>query len=452
MADRTDMELDALLISALYGELAPADEARLAAHLESHPADRTALADLTHTRNAVRESRILDAQLDPPQSVSARLLQEAARSSPRKPAARDAETAGWFHRFARAFIAHPAMATTATFVVVVGVAGMLYVRSGERVGEPSARVASQTSAPSVAMDTPAAAPPAAAADQSGSGYGVKLDEAKAPQRTNENAEAAAPSRSAEPKQRDAAAGVSALGAIPRAPMAAPPPPAAPAAPSPKLAKKAGMSGIELRSPPLAPKDFDENQVAGQRERHATTSERPSEATSETELATATDKPRALRAGGAAAPAAPAPAGAPSAAAAASGDLAAGAPPSPPSTADRRFATAVAPANKPTLADGKAADDPALVAWAQKQHERVVSLVRSSKCPAAATAATEIYSRAPDYYAANVANDRSVKPCLSYLNSEREREDRKLAAKRATSESAPAAAPAATKPASTPKPK
>ena len=79
MAERTD--LDALLVSALYGELAPADEARLAAHLESHPADRSALADLTHTRDAVRASRLFAVQLEPPQSVSARLLQEADRKS-----------------------------------------------------------------------------------------------------------------------------------------------------------------------------------------------------------------------------------------------------------------------------------------------------------------------------------------------------------------------------------
>ena len=38
MVDRQD--IDALLVGALYGELTPADEARLAAHLESHPGDR----------------------------------------------------------------------------------------------------------------------------------------------------------------------------------------------------------------------------------------------------------------------------------------------------------------------------------------------------------------------------------------------------------------------------
>ena len=45
MVDRQD--IDALLVGALYGELTPAEEARLTAHLESHPADRSALEDLT---------------------------------------------------------------------------------------------------------------------------------------------------------------------------------------------------------------------------------------------------------------------------------------------------------------------------------------------------------------------------------------------------------------------
>ena len=44
--DRQDQDIDALLIGALYGELTPADEARLATHLDSHPGDRGALDDL----------------------------------------------------------------------------------------------------------------------------------------------------------------------------------------------------------------------------------------------------------------------------------------------------------------------------------------------------------------------------------------------------------------------
>jgi anti-sigma factor RsiW len=86
MVDRTD--IDALLIGALYGELTPADEARLTAHLASHPADRTALEDLTHTRDAVRASGLHHIWLEPPQAVSARVLQEAARAPSRRASTR----------------------------------------------------------------------------------------------------------------------------------------------------------------------------------------------------------------------------------------------------------------------------------------------------------------------------------------------------------------------------
>src|SRR5882762_5985374 len=106
MTDRID--IDALLIGALYGELSPADEARLTAHLESHPADRTALDDMTRTRAAVRESRILTFQAEPPAAVSALLLQEASRRAPRS-----VPSDGWFQRFVRSFAAHPAMAAAA---------------------------------------------------------------------------------------------------------------------------------------------------------------------------------------------------------------------------------------------------------------------------------------------------------------------------------------------------
>ncbi len=131
MADNLD--IDALLIGALYGELTPADEARLSAHLESHPADRSALDDLTRARAAVRDSQIFAAQLEPPQAVSARLLQEAARRAPKRVTRRDGstETEGWFARFVRTFASHPAVAAAAMLVVVIGVAGTIYLRNGD---------------------------------------------------------------------------------------------------------------------------------------------------------------------------------------------------------------------------------------------------------------------------------------------------------------------------------
>src|SRR4051794_7355261 len=98
MVDRQD--IDALLISALYGELTPADEARLTTHLESHPADKSALGLLTETRAAFRDSGFAGLQVDPPQAISAILLQEAARRAPKRVVApRDDERVGWFSRF-----------------------------------------------------------------------------------------------------------------------------------------------------------------------------------------------------------------------------------------------------------------------------------------------------------------------------------------------------------------
>jgi hypothetical protein len=100
-----------------------------------------------------------------------------------------------------------------------------------------------------------------------------------------------------------------------------------------------------------------------------------------------------------------------------------------------------------LAEGKAADDKALIDWAQKQRQQVLAFVKSNNCRAAANAAVAIYNRAPDYYAANIATDRAIKPCIAYVNNEREREDRSRAAsKRAipTDTPAPAAPPPARK--------
>jgi hypothetical protein len=78
-------------------------------------------------------------------------------------------------------------------------------------------------------------------------------------------------------------------------------------------------------------------------------------------------------------------------------------------------------------------------------------VRANNCRAAANAATEIYNRAPDFYATSVESDREIRPCLSYVTSERERVDRARAAKRgnaaadqgssATGQPAPSTTPA-----------
>jgi hypothetical protein len=472
MGDRTD--IDALLIGALYGELTPADEARLTAHLESHPADRTALADMTRTREAVRSSRILSVQLEPPQSVSARLIQEAARRLPRV----ERHAAGWFYRFTRVLLAHPAMAVAAMFVVVLGVAGVVHVRRDQfaetmersMADEPSGNAAPPPMAETPSMDTgargqglagagsakntdPAAQPAAPEADYRVGLAEPSIDdqrEAKIVADVDRRRKLEAP---AEPAKE--------LARFEPKPMA----PQKPAA-TPALTKKG--AGIVVRSPDPMPKDLEERNevarpdgrvgrgdVANQQTRTADgaaptggfavappSAPAPAPATVTSLPGADADAPNLDKSK---VPARQASAGkvaqdtAPSAAPAASATR----PPPPraegPSQRDsRKLADRSAGQAEGKAADEKVSEDNTLLGWARKQHDQVIALAKSSKCEAAATVATEIYSRAPEYYAANVATDRSVKPCVVYLNREREREERSRAAsKRASPTEAPA---------------
>jgi hypothetical protein len=520
MIDRVD--IDALLIGALYGELTPADEARLTAHLVSHPADRAALADLTQTRATFRDSCILSVQFEPPQSVSALLLQEAARRAPR--VVRE-PSEGWFQRFMRSFLAHPAMAAATMLVLVAGVAGTLYMRHGDVFSDPQAQPAVSASEVELAGRGPAdvrptgtgAAPTAGNTPSGSDAYRVRLDEAEA----QGNKQAAAMPKNEKQNVRqndkqevarnDLAAPAAAKDTRPvvvdgdrkeQAPREAEPAlrePATPAKIVSKFAKK--PSGIELRSAELMPKDLDDNRDGISRDLGRARGDAVASANEHAGVSGA----NAPAGGGAATapgmlaqprpvapPAAPAPSAEPSVAVASappSGKAkasVAAAKPAPPASVALERAPSQAPQAEPRVAadqaggtadtatvgrdnrrlagkgalssdskaakvDDKPAEDKALLGWAQKQRDQVIAFVRSNNCRAAANTATEIYNRAPEYYAANVATARSVKPCLAYLNSEREREDRsrasereersKAASKRALSTDTPAAAPA-----------
>src|SRR5690606_16480100 len=88
---------------------------------------------------------------------------------------------------------------------------------------------------------------------------------------------------------------------------------------------------------------------------------------------------------------------------------AGAPPAPPAAR--------------TVAESSAAparDDSALVAWARGQHERAVTLAQNGNCTEAAKVALGVSNRASSYYAQNMATDRALKQCASYINAERDR--------------------------------
>jgi hypothetical protein len=98
-------------------------------------------------------------------------------------------------------------------------------------------------------------------------------------------------------------------------------------------------------------------------------------------------------------------------------------------------------------DAKPARDTAVVDWARKQHDQVIALVASNRCRDAASAAVEIYNRAPDYFAANIVTDRQIKPCMAYVNNERERAERSRGAPKNAADDTPApvrAAPATRK--------
>jgi len=477
MADRTD--IDALLIGALYGELTPADEARLAAHLESHPGDRTALTDLTRTREAVRESRIRAEQAEPSQAISALLLQEASRRAPRTPP-RDPESESWFQRLFRStIVAHPAMAAAATLVLVVGAAGTLYLHGSVpfAVSEPTVTASAPGAAPPAAAppvaaprsESSAAVPQAAAAGDSAAGsYRVDVAPPGDDKRAARPA-AAAPSEPREAKTKTAAES----GAEPsRLDDTA-------AAPASGGAGPSRARGIELRSaqpqPKELPYDRDSAETAPPARPAAPASGRaaaappPSATGNDSGLARGRVDDEALRAApdraertavaGAPSPAPPPPAAAPAANAVSSaGELVpdssssrdAARPASNAAPLDGAKVAKRAPTRADNLASGgltgdKPAADPAVLDWARKQRERVVALVAANNCRGAATAAVEISRRAPDYYAANIATDRAIRPCMAYINSERQRDDRSRAVKNNASGESPAqAAPPARK--------
>jgi hypothetical protein len=399
--DRQD--IDALLIGALYGELTPSDEARLTAHLDSHPTDRGALDDLKSARQFVRESRIFDLQFDPPQSVSALLLQEAHRRAPKRVVARD-EQEGWFYRFTRMFLAHPAMAAAAMLVLVVGVAGTLYMRKGDQYTQPEIAQPTLDQKNEVAAATPTTevppADPGLAQAAAGSGFEVGLhdkDEGGALESTRDRGDLA--KRQGE-EQKNKQANAVVVATPDRQPKDLE------AAPRPKAAKKGSTDGFAGND-----RAFDDSVVGG-----AGTATIAPGATSGGAPSgrVATTTPSTSSAG-------PARGGAPS-------------PPPPPAAAPTAVAesttkpTSPAP-SKPTVAkeaekneakpDAAGAKDANLIAWAKGQHSSAVALASKGDCTAAAKVAVAIQNRAPDYYTQYMTTDRALKKCQAYIAAERD---------------------------------
>ncbi|MEJ7603432.1 MAG: hypothetical protein WKG01_36435 [Kofleriaceae bacterium] len=387
MVERQD--IDALLIGALYGELTPADEARLQTHFESHPGDRSALNAMTDTRQAVRESRILQVQLEPPQSVSALLLQEAARRAPRKVEHKELSE-GWFARFMRSFVAHPAMAAAAMLVLVVGVAGTMYLRKGDQFAEKTYD--------SRALPAPAAGSAAAAPEGASTTITATATEETALE--------------AEQLQRQAGSGygVGLAGALDEIDGKA--------EGKLKVTERKGSSYLEVKPQDRQPKELDDApKKAPAKEATKQVLAKPSitkaPARSEGKPAPASDADSLGQA--ASRPADPAQSSENQAPQAAPPP-----PPPAPTAGDTRDRTA--PGGGGKLEPGDAA--------VRDLHARLVNQVKAGNCREAASLAIEISGRSRSYYLQNVESDRALKACRAYISAELERETVR-AQKRAT---------------------
>jgi hypothetical protein len=440
--DRQD--IDALLIGALYGELTPADEARLTAHLDSHPGDRGALDDLKVARQAVADSRIFAVHLDPPQHVSALLLQEAHRRAPKRAAVAE-EKEGWFYRFTRTFLAHPAMAAAAMLVLVLGGAGIVYMKKGDQFAGQEVSVsrdeaAAPQEAPAAIAQGSATATPSAG---SGSAMNAGLYEGAAGTASitaEDRADKAAESASDRWDSQKAAADQ-------RNELAAEQTKRKQAAPSrgiavgtekgmvkelerAKGAKNDEGFGYDLGGDSMrAPGAASGGGGAGRATTGATIG-RADPGVNEQQTYAQPPPPSA------------APATAPNRAA--PGPVATTTPPRAPEPAvdakkaPAKVATSTATA-KPTpekpmdaapAPKQEAKTDSSLLAWAKGEHARAVALAQKGECTAAAKLALGVSTRASDYYAQYMATDRALKQCAQYINAERDKDAEKSAKSRA----------------------
>jgi len=353
MADRQD--IDALMVGGLYGELTTAERTRLDAHLSSHPEDRAAMQGLEAARATVRRGMTEMAPADPPQAVSAILLQEAARRrAPTVSATEPAEREGvwerfvaWFRQTVRSLAGHPALAGVAALVLVGGTATALWVRGKGEVTRPTAdstiaRAELDKAAP------PSSDPSTSAAAGSGSGqaYGSSYEVAGVvtpdPRRDGVGADEQGQDAVGDAPSDTRAGGTKGAGA----------------ARGRKPGSELGIA-VEGKSDVPAIKELDE------------------EAQLDQELAADN----------------------------ASDDTADG---ERPAAGKGSGGGVMAPKAEPPPAD------PKLEQWAQQEHGKLVKLVKEGNCPEAGRVGSDLKSKAPDYYAANVANDRDVRQCKQYI--------------------------------------
>lgn len=357
MGDRHD--IDALLIGALYGELEGADQARLDAHLAAHPGDRAAMDALVETRASLRDRIAALPDFEPAPKLSALLLQEAAKRA-RPVAAESGGLLGWLRAMLRPIVAHPALATAMTLAVVGGAAGLLYQNGRGQVTEAVAT--------HEASGSGSAAAPIASTEQSVAptqlARNAAADDGKLKSRPGDDYQVGLLEGQV---AQDPAIGMAGSATAPgRAPA---PERAAPLKKEAPSAAGKGRGYVAVTTPEPEVKQLEDATVA------------------ESFRGGTGGAARSQGAG------------------LSSGDLA----PAPP----------MVDANAPAAAfDQDKAN--ALDAWAKVQHARLAKLVQAGKCIDAGALGSDIAAKAPEYFVAHVENDRAVRQCKQYIDSEKRR--------------------------------
>ncbi len=148
-------EKSGLLLDVLYGE-------RDAGSIEMDASMREELDSFSNVRAMFRSMP----EAEPPSAITAKLLSAAAAHASR---AQDAEAGGvwaFFVRMFRPLAQHPALAAAASFVVVAGIAGTLYVTNKVEVAQPALDTREEVTAATPPSDREAAqAQPTSSADR-----------------------------------------------------------------------------------------------------------------------------------------------------------------------------------------------------------------------------------------------------------------------------------------------
>ncbi len=438
-------DIDALMIDRLYDELDSVDGKRFDAHVEGCARCRAELAGLERTRAALREMP----DEEPPSSLSAILLHEAARHAPAAPArpravpprasTDDEPPRGplrWLLGLLEPIVAHPAATAVATLVVVAGIAGSLYLRGDHHLVEPVI----DESAPAPA--TSAAEPPAMVRmpdDQRPEAAATEGDLAATRQKAGEDGEqrgALELSRNQQGYAADIATGEKSVAidglrdeVVARDDRKA----AGHAAP-----RKGRRMTARLESTAAAQRTIEPaattNAVTGADllvDLDDDANLAKNKVADKTVVATGTGKPVA-----GAAPNVP--------------QLE---PPPPPPAGTDSKARESAQAYRVYKDGGVESEQQKLKQqqarrWAQGQQKQLENLVRLKKCRDAARVANDILDRTPDFYYEKVDRSTAVKPCSGFVEAERKtraaRRYRARAAKKSPA-SAPANAKAAAQP-------